>query len=72
MDASSDFFQLGLLFWFILQGDVPVGQLASTDLTGVEDRGVFQRVIVPLLQFDKQRRPTYGDLTSVLRELAQA
>jgi len=71
MDASSDFFQLGLLFWFILQGDVPVGQLASSDLTGVEDRAVFERVIVPLLQFDKQRRATYQDLTGVLRELAQ-
>ena len=71
MDAASDFFQLGLLFWFILQGDVPVGQLASSDLSSVDNRDVFEKVIVPLLQFDKKRRPAYNDLTGVLRELAQ-
>jgi serine/threonine protein kinase len=73
MDATSDLFQLGLLFWFILQGDVPVGQLTLSDLTQVpsKDRAVFEKVILPLLQFDKKRRATYSDIGSVLGELAQ-
>jgi len=71
IDATSDFFQLGMLFWFILQGDVPVGQIVPSDLTVVRDRGVFDKVIAPLLQFDKKRRPKYGDISAVLERLAR-
>jgi len=71
IDTASDFFQLGMLFWFILQGDVPVGQLVPSDLKGVDDRVVFENLIIPLLQFDKKRRAKYRDIAAALGGLAQ-
>ena len=71
MDGASDVFQLGQLFWFILQGDVPVGQLTRADLTSVPDGCLFDDVIEPMLRFDRHRRATYDAVASVLKELAQ-
>jgi serine/threonine protein kinase len=59
IDEASDIFQLGKLFWYILQGNIPIGCLHITDFK-IEDPELFN-VLIKLLQHGKsqsfQRRP---------------
>jgi len=54
IDEKSDIFQLGKLFWYILQGDVPTGQLATEDFK-LDDK-FFNNILIPMLQYSKARR----------------
>jgi serine/threonine protein kinase len=73
IDDKSDIYQLGKLFWYILQGDVPTGQLALEDFT-FEDGRLFTHVIAPMLQYAKNRRSdiamTAASLLPICREYA--
>ncbi len=61
IDDKSDIFQLGKLFWYILQGDVPTGQVERDDFKIDNDR-VFSECLLPMLQYDKSRRPDINTL----------
>jgi serine/threonine protein kinase len=54
IDEKSDIFQLGKLFWYILQGDVPTGQLEIEDFK--LDAQFFHDILIPMLQYSKARR----------------
>ncbi|MGE0589602.1 MAG: protein kinase [Cyclobacteriaceae bacterium] len=54
IDYQSDIFQLGKLFWFIFQGNLPVGQVIQSDFL-VKDKNIFQ-VIFWMLQHGKSNR----------------
>lgn len=74
IDDKSDIFQLGQVFWLVLQDEVPTGHLIQEDLRFGLDTGVLERVIRPMLQYGKQRRASLGDvetaLQPVLKEMA--
>lgn len=59
-DESSDIFQLGKLFWFIFQCNIPVGQINKNDFeTGQES--IFN-ILFSMLQYSKSRRPNLTEL----------
>lgn len=74
IDAKSDIFQLGQVFWLVLQDEVPTGHLLPADLRFGAGAGILERVIQPMLQYGKQRRANLVDvetaLEPVLREVA--
>ena len=54
-DELSDVFLLGGVFWYILQGNFPTGQLQPGDFKlGRED--IYSRILLPMLQHSKSRR----------------
>jgi serine/threonine protein kinase len=59
IDEASDIFQLGKLFWYILQGNIPIGCLHISDFK-IDDSELFE-VLTKLLQHGKtkdiERRP---------------
>lgn len=58
LDDQSDIFQLGKLFWFIFQGNVPDGQLIRNDFK-IEDDHVFE-VLLNMLSHSKARPTIEG------------
>ncbi|MDY0222600.1 MAG: protein kinase [Desulfobacterium sp.] len=62
IDDKSDVFQIGKVLWFIIQGEVPSGQLVIDDFKEKKVLNVFQTVIKPALQFAKDRRPSFLEL----------
>jgi|ERR1700674_466561 len=73
MDEKSDIFQLGQVFWLVLQDEVPTGQLLIEDAKFAV-KGLFDHVILPMLQYPKRRRASLDAiadaLAPVLQELA--
>lgn len=61
IDDRSDVFQLGKLFWYILQGDLPTGQVILDDFK-IGDAEIFNNIIFPMLQNAKARRPNIVEL----------
>lgn len=58
IDHFSDIFQLGLLFWYICQGEIPVGNLHSSDFHYYNDYPeLYDDILLPMLQYAKNRRP---------------
>jgi serine/threonine protein kinase len=74
IDDKSDIFQLGQVFWLVLQDEVPTGHLIVGDLRFGAGAAVLERVIQPMLQYGKQRRASVEDvetaLQPVMREVA--
>jgi len=64
IDNKSDVFQLGALIWYILQGEIPTGQLILDDFRNPDSIEMFYNVIFPSLQFAKSRRPDINELYS--------
>lgn len=54
LDAQSDVFQLGKLFWFIFQGNVPIGQVKKKDFMSKDN--VLYDIIYEMLLHSKKRR----------------
>ncbi|MEI7938040.1 MAG: protein kinase [Verrucomicrobiota bacterium] len=73
IDDKSDIFQLGQLFWFILQDEVPTGHLSTEDARFTHPR-LLSEVIVPMLQYGKQRRASVTSvgaaMAPILKEFA--
>jgi serine/threonine protein kinase len=67
IDANSDVFQLGKLFWYVFQGNLPVGQILLEDYRINED-DIFQ-IIFSMLQYKKSRRPTIATIEARLEPL---
>ena len=56
INTNSDIFQLGKLFWYILQGNAPTGQVQRADAK-FEDDDLFN-IIFSMIQYDQRRRPS--------------
>lgn len=73
IDYKSDIFQLGKLFWYILQGDVPTGQVERDDFK-IDNDKIFSECLLPMLQYSKSRRPDINtmieNMTPVFKEYA--
>ena len=64
IDEKSDVFQLGKLFWYILQGNLPIGQINFID-SKFGDQDIFE-IIEQMLQYEKIRRPTVASVNTSL------
>lgn len=64
IDRGSDIFQLGKLFWYVFQGNLPIGQILIEDYE-IDEDDLFQ-VIFSMLQYKKSRRPTIANLEAML------
>lgn len=69
IDNKSDVFQLGKIFWFILQGEIPNGILTNRDLHITND-AVYGNLLKPALCFNKSDRPTISELINKMRPLS--
>jgi serine/threonine protein kinase len=70
IDEFSDIFQLGKLFWFIFQCNVPIGQLMRGDFKH-KDNNIYQ-LLQLMLQYDKQRRPSLDKIATDFVPIARA
>lgn len=74
IDDKSDIFQLGQVFWLVLQSEVPTGHLTDADVRFPRLPHVLSTVIHPMLQYGKPRRADLAmvelALQPVLKELA--
>ncbi len=67
IDTASDIFQLGKLFWYIFQGNLPTGQILRTD-SHCEHDELFQ-IIFEMLRYRKEDRPTTEQIQMRLRPI---
>ncbi|PIQ48356.1 MAG: serine/threonine protein kinase [Cytophagales bacterium CG12_big_fil_rev_8_21_14_0_65_40_12] len=54
LDEKSDIFQLGKLFWFIFQGNIPIGQIRRADFK-LKDKTLYD-LILTMLRHSKENR----------------
>ncbi|HET6253249.1 MAG TPA: protein kinase family protein [Puia sp.] len=66
INYKSDIFQLGKLFWYIFQGNLPIGQLQKDDYRFEAD---IYEVFHLMLQYDKKRRPDLEQLEGLFKPL---
>jgi serine/threonine protein kinase len=71
IDDKSDIFQLGKLFWFILQGDIPTGQVMETDFQ-LGNMEIFNTILLPMLQYAKSRRPPITALDAAFEPIRRS
>jgi serine/threonine protein kinase len=72
IDTVSDIFQLGKLFWFIFQGNLPIGQVKYEDFL-YKNEDIFN-LIFQMLQYNKSpdRRPqNISDVENILKPIAK-
>lgn len=70
IDGKSDVFQLGKLFWFIFQGNIPIGQLKNEDfIPEIPNKDYIFYMIQEMLIYSKEKRISLDDLDGVLSEL---
>ena len=66
IDDKSDIFQLGQVFWLVIQDEVPTGHLIPEDLRcGVV--ALVEHIIRPMLQYGKQRRASLVDVETAMQ-----
>jgi serine/threonine-protein kinase len=68
IDDKSDVFQLGQVFWFILQDEVPTGHLTHQDFKFPVKR-VLDKIIHPMLQYGKLRRASVDSVGTALKPI---
>lgn len=68
IDDKSDVFQLGQLFWFVLQEEVPTGHLAFEDARFAHN-ALFATVIQPMLQYGKGRRSDVATVRAAMEPI---
>lgn len=64
IDAKSEVFQLGKLFWYIYQGNIPVGQVLLEDF--VPNNSIIYDILFSMLKYSK---PLRSSTESVLADL---
>jgi serine/threonine protein kinase len=67
LNSKSDVFHLGELFWYIFQGNLPVGQIKNEDFV-IKDEDLYE-IIFLMLQHCKNRRPKIDEIDSSLKKL---
>jgi serine/threonine protein kinase len=65
IDKQSDIFQLGKVFWYILQGNAPIGCIKRSDFLDT-DESIYV-LIRTMLNYSKKRR--VKDMAEVVKEL---
>ncbi len=65
--SYSDVFQLGKLFWYIMQGNLPIGQVIFDDFN-IRDEYLFE-LIFGMLQYHIDRRIKIEELEEKIRHL---
>ena len=55
IDTKSDIFQLGKLFWFIFQYNVPIGRIHRSDFRNKDEQ--IYNILSWMLNHDKKKRP---------------
>lgn len=68
IDDKSDVFQLGKLFWFIFQCNVPIGQLTRDDFH-IEDDDIFE-LLFWMLFHSKEKRHNLNEVNEKFKPLA--
>ena len=69
INNKSDVFQLGKLFWYIFQGNLPIGQIKEDD-SNFNETDIYE-VIFEMLQYQKSRRPTIEQVEEKFKPLKQ-
>ncbi|MCK4764941.1 MAG: protein kinase family protein [Candidatus Aminicenantes bacterium] len=67
IDDKSDVFQLGKLFWYIFQGNIPIGQIQQDDFKPQIEE-IFD-LIKRMIQYAKDRRPKMENVLLEFRKL---
>jgi serine/threonine protein kinase len=67
IDSSSDIFQLGKLFWYIFQGNLPLGQIVIADFQE-QEQDIFE-IIFAMLCHSKERRPDMLELENLFKPI---
>lgn len=67
IDTTSDIFQLGKLFWYIFQGNIPIGQISNEDFK-TDDNTIFL-IIKLMLQYSKDRRPSMEEIENEFKKV---
>jgi len=67
IDEKSDIFQLGKLFWYIFQGNLPTGQILIED-TKFDDKDIYT-VIFAMIQYNKDRRPSIDEINNLFKPI---
>lgn len=67
IDHQSDIFQLGKIFWYILQGNVPIGGISRSDF--FDRREEVYSLLKYMLNHSKKKRPLTIDY--VINDLKQ-
>lgn len=67
VDNFSDIFQLGYLFWFIFQGNVPIGKVRRKDFK-LEYDDIYA-MLMWMLNYSKSRRPDIHNLQKELTKI---
>ncbi len=67
INDKSDIFQLGKLFWYIFQGNLPVGQMKFDDCR-FKDQDLFNLIFL-MLQHKKDDRPGMAGIETILQPI---
>ena len=65
IDEKSDMFQLGMVFWYIMQGNAPIGNIMEKDFK-YQDHSLYI-LIKTMVSYDKTYRPK--DFNTILERL---
>lgn len=65
IDEKSDMFQLGMVFWYIMQGNAPIGNIMEKDFK-YQDHSLYI-LIRTMVSYDKTYRPK--DFNTILERL---
>lgn len=68
IDDKSDVFQLGKIYWYILQGEIPSGHLTEDDIKEDVD-GMLKPLLLSMLQYKKTRRPNIHDIEPLFNDI---
>ncbi len=64
LDSASDVFQLGKVFWYIFQGNIPIGQIRRGDFK-IADK-VLYKVFTKMIRHSKRERYSLNQIESQL------
>lgn len=69
IDDKSDIFQLGMVFWYVMQGNAPIGCIMEKDF--LENNHELYMLIRTMISHDKRLRPqTFDDIIYKLNQIA--
>ncbi len=71
IDDKSDVFQLGKIYWYIIQGEIPSGHIIEDDIK-VDNESMIKPVLLRMLQYKKNRRPTIFELEPLFNDICSA
>ncbi|MEO8666373.1 MAG: protein kinase family protein [Ignavibacteria bacterium] len=67
IDELSDIFQLGKVFWFIFQTNIPIGRIRRKDFR-IEDDGIYG-ILIWMLSHNKSKRPNIKLLSAEFQRI---